>query len=240
MHHNIHNCYKTFEPGGSWGTPENSTYHTNSIKIKTTKILKTCVSAATTDIYYRPLANFLHYPGCVPTTRAPSTTDTLTVPTNVIITSHHHYIHCTNRKWKIQSVTPPSFIFPLLFLLSLLRIHTHLSSRYFCQGGYVTGLYIEGARWNIEHNSLAMSLPNILTEPLPILAIIPIEEHRLELQVCIEWNRTGFSICYCTIECQINFKQTIFCVSLAFYFGRFQMRKDDFTFRSFIHENIPI
>lgn len=52
----------------------------------------------------------------------------------------------------------------------------------------MTGLYIEGARWNIEHNSLAMSLPNILTEPLPILAIIPTEEHRLELQVCIELN----------------------------------------------------
>lgn len=47
----------------------------------------------------------------------------------------------------------------------------------------MTGLHIEGARWSIKHNSLAKSLPNVLTEPLPILAIIPIEEHRLELQV---------------------------------------------------------
>lgn len=47
----------------------------------------------------------------------------------------------------------------------------------------MTGLHIEGARWDVAHNSLAMSLPNTLTEPLPILAIIPVEEHRLDFQV---------------------------------------------------------
>lgn len=49
-------------------------------------------------------------------------------------------------------------------------------------GCYVTGLFLEGAKWNLAENSLARSSPKVLIEPLPILLIVPIEVHRLKLQ----------------------------------------------------------
>lgn len=84
----------------------------------------------------------------------------------------------------------------------------------------MTGLHIEGARWSIKHNSLAKSLPNVLTEPLPILAIIPIEEHRLELQVLAnlfsitEDVRTRFVIA----PTHYHLNLTVFFLSLPFSF----------------------
>ena len=53
----------------------------------------------------------------------------------------------------------------------------------FKQGCYVYGLYLEGARWDIEEHRLQRSHPKVLFEALPILTIIPIEVHRLKLQV---------------------------------------------------------
>lgn len=51
------------------------------------------------------------------------------------------------------------------------------------QGCYVIGLYLEGARWDMENECLARSFPKILQEELPIVMIIPVEAHRLKLQV---------------------------------------------------------
>lgn len=51
-------------------------------------------------------------------------------------------------------------------------------------GCYVSGLYLEGAKWDLEKGCLIKSLPKVLTEELPILRIIPIEAHRLKLVVC--------------------------------------------------------
>lgn len=51
------------------------------------------------------------------------------------------------------------------------------------------GLYIEGARFDMSINQLARSHPKILVEELAILAVEPIEAHRLKLQVCL-----GFGI----------------------------------------------
>lgn len=45
------------------------------------------------------------------------------------------------------------------------------------------GLYLEGARWDIEKHRLRRSHPKVLIEELPILTVIPIEVHRLKLQV---------------------------------------------------------
>lgn len=45
------------------------------------------------------------------------------------------------------------------------------------------GLYLEGARWDIEEYRLKRSHPKVLIEELPILTIVPIEVHRLKLQV---------------------------------------------------------
>ena len=50
------------------------------------------------------------------------------------------------------------------------------------QGCFVEGLYLEGARWDIEKGELKKSLPKILVEELPVLKIIPVERHRLKLQ----------------------------------------------------------
>ncbi|CAL7939586.1 unnamed protein product [Xylocopa violacea] len=50
------------------------------------------------------------------------------------------------------------------------------------QGCYVSGLYLEGARWDLEEQCLNRSYPKILVEELPVLVIIPVEAHRLRLQ----------------------------------------------------------
>ncbi|XP_026670097.1 dynein heavy chain 10, axonemal [Ceratina calcarata] len=50
------------------------------------------------------------------------------------------------------------------------------------QGCYVSGLYLEGARWDVQEQCLKMSHPKVLVEELPVLVIIPVEAHRLRLQ----------------------------------------------------------
>lgn len=52
-------------------------------------------------------------------------------------------------------------------------------------GCFVTGLFLEGARWSSALMELERSVPKVLVEPLPILAVIPIEAHRLRLQVSV-------------------------------------------------------
>lgn len=50
-------------------------------------------------------------------------------------------------------------------------------------GCFVSGLYLEGADWDTEAGCLIKSKPKVLVVELPILKIIPIEAHRLKLQV---------------------------------------------------------
>lgn len=45
------------------------------------------------------------------------------------------------------------------------------------------GLYLEGAGWNREEACLIRQKPKQLIQDLPVLKIIPIESHRLKLQV---------------------------------------------------------
>lgn len=47
----------------------------------------------------------------------------------------------------------------------------------------MSGLYLEGADWDIERGCLVKSKPKVLVVELPILKVIPIEAHRLKLQV---------------------------------------------------------
>ena len=51
-------------------------------------------------------------------------------------------------------------------------------------GCFVSGLYLEGASWDIQSSCLRRPRPKVLVEELPILKVIPIEAHRLKLQVC--------------------------------------------------------
>ncbi|KAM6931388.1 dynein axonemal heavy chain 10 [Xenentodon cancila] len=50
------------------------------------------------------------------------------------------------------------------------------------QGCFVSGLYLEGADWDMENGCLKRSKPKVLVVELPILKIIPTEAHRLRLQ----------------------------------------------------------
>ncbi|OQR86956.1 flagellar inner arm dynein 1 heavy chain alpha [Achlya hypogyna] len=49
-------------------------------------------------------------------------------------------------------------------------------------GCYVSGLYLEGASWDLDRSCLCQQLPKKLVEELPILQVIPIEASRLKLQ----------------------------------------------------------
>ena len=64
-------------------------------------------------------------------------------------------------------------------------------------GCYVSGLYLEGARWDLKNNCLQRSHPKVLIEELPILRIIPIEVHGLKLVVreC-HWDGVGGIMIY--------------------------------------------
>ncbi|CAH2295752.1 dynein heavy chain 10, axonemal [Pelobates cultripes] len=50
------------------------------------------------------------------------------------------------------------------------------------QGCFISGLYLEGADWDIENSCLIKSQPKVLIVELPVLKVIPIESHRLKLQ----------------------------------------------------------
>ncbi|KAI4888942.1 hypothetical protein NFI96_027441 [Prochilodus magdalenae] len=50
------------------------------------------------------------------------------------------------------------------------------------QGCFVSGLYLEGADWDVDQGCLVRSKPKVLVVQLPILKVIPIEAHRLKLQ----------------------------------------------------------
>ncbi|CAL8247788.1 unnamed protein product [Merluccius merluccius] len=50
------------------------------------------------------------------------------------------------------------------------------------QGCFVSGLYLEGADWDMEEGCLVRSKAKVLVVQLPILKVIPIEAHRLSLR----------------------------------------------------------
>ena len=50
-------------------------------------------------------------------------------------------------------------------------------------GCFVSGLFLEGAGWDVNKGCLIKQRSKQLIQELPILKIIPIESHRLKLQV---------------------------------------------------------
>ena len=50
-------------------------------------------------------------------------------------------------------------------------------------GCFVSGLYLEGAAWDHHRGCLMRQKPKQLIQELPVLKVIPIEAHRLKLQV---------------------------------------------------------
>ena len=53
-------------------------------------------------------------------------------------------------------------------------------------GCYVTGLYLEGAAWDVERQCLVRQPPKVLVQELPILQIIPVELSKLQLHGTIK------------------------------------------------------
>lgn len=53
----------------------------------------------------------------------------------------------------------------------------------FCAGCFIHGLYLEGAGWDHSKACLVRQKPKQLVHNLPVLKVIPIESHRLKLQV---------------------------------------------------------
>ena len=51
------------------------------------------------------------------------------------------------------------------------------------KGCFAHGLYLEGAAWDVDSGTIFKQRPKQLIQPLPVLKIIPIETHRLKLQV---------------------------------------------------------
>ncbi|MEQ2264381.1 Dynein heavy chain 10, axonemal [Xenotaenia resolanae] len=50
------------------------------------------------------------------------------------------------------------------------------------QGCFVSGLFLEGADWDMENSCLMKSKPKALVVELPVLRVIPVETRRLRLQ----------------------------------------------------------
>ena len=53
------------------------------------------------------------------------------------------------------------------------------------QGCFVSGLYLEGGAWDVKKAHLIRQAPKQLIQELPVLKIIPIEGHKLKLQVSV-------------------------------------------------------
>ena len=54
------------------------------------------------------------------------------------------------------------------------------------QGTYVQGLYLEGARWNMEEDCLDYQRPKELVMEMPLIQIIPVEANKLKLRGTIK------------------------------------------------------
>jgi dynein heavy chain len=57
-------------------------------------------------------------------------------------------------------------------------------------GCFVSGLYLEGANWDMERSMLRKQDPKVLVTELPILQIIPVEANKLKLANTFRCART--------------------------------------------------
>merc|ERR1711935_60510 len=53
-------------------------------------------------------------------------------------------------------------------------------------GTYIQGLYLEGARWNMEDDCLDYQKPKELVTEMPLMQIIPVEANKLKLRGTIK------------------------------------------------------
>lgn len=61
------------------------------------------------------------------------------------------------------------------------------------QGCFIHGLYLEGASWDVTNSCLVKQNPKELIKELPVMKVIPIEGHKLKLQVQIYFSTILFA-----------------------------------------------
>ena len=68
--------------------------------------------------------------------------------------------------------------------ITLVRFYVIAAFITLCSTGcFVSGLYLEGGSWDLRKGCIAHQKPKQLTFPLPVMKVIPVEAHRLKLQV---------------------------------------------------------
>ena len=78
-------------------------------------------------------------------------------------------------------------------------------------GCFAHGLYLEGAGWDVKKTCLIRQRPKQLIQELPVLKIIPIESHRLKLQV----NECILAICMLKSFCMFVVNITMCEISVS-------------------------
>jgi len=80
---------------------------------------------------------------------------------------------CRRRGWALDKCT---------MYTVLTKTDDPNSVHHMLDGTYVQGIYLEGARWDVELACLARQLPKQLIQTLPLVQVIPVEANRLKLR----------------------------------------------------------
>jgi dynein heavy chain len=81
---------------------------------------------------------------------------------------------CRRKKWPLDKST-------LYTQVTTMKSANDVKER-LREGCYISGLYLEGASWDLEKSVLRKQDPKVLVVELPILQVIPIEANKLKLQ----------------------------------------------------------
>merc|ERR1712100_496493 len=65
--------------------------------------------------------------------------------------------------------------------------------KHMLDGTYVEGIYLEGARWDVEQGCLARQNPKQLIQVLPFVQVIPIEANKLKLSGVVQQAKQSLS-----------------------------------------------
>jgi len=85
---------------------------------------------------------------------------------------------CRSKGWALDKST-------LYTVVTKLRNPLDVKKR-LDQGCYINGLYLEGAKWSTDSDSLAYQDPKELVAELPIVQIVPVEANKLKLRGTIK------------------------------------------------------
>jgi dynein heavy chain len=80
---------------------------------------------------------------------------------------------CRRKKWPLDKST--------LFTKVTQAVRPEDITERLQDGCYISGLYIEGAAWDIKSSRLVRQPPKLLIQEMPVLQVIPVEAHRLKL-----------------------------------------------------------